>query len=178
LGKRVYFSYYHELDHDRVTRLREAGVVEGNVPVSRQDWKRITQGGGVAIEGWISAQLSGKSCIVVLIGTATAGRMWINHEVRKAWRQNRGVVGVYVHNLEDRHGNQSAKGANPFDEISIEGGIAMLSSIVKAYDPPHSASDDVYRYVIDHLEEWIEEAIAIRSTVPRERRYQPVTRSV
>jgi hypothetical protein len=174
----VYFSYHHELDQDRATRIRESGAVEGNPPASGQDWERITRGGGVAIEDWISAQLRGRSCVVVLIGAATAGRMWINHEVRKAWRQNRGVVGVYVHNLEDRHGNQSAKGANPFDEISIEGGIPMLSSIVKAYDPPHSASEDVYRYIIDHIEEWIDEAIAIRRAVPREGRYQPVTRSV
>jgi hypothetical protein len=60
---------------------------------------------------------------VVLIGPATAGRKWINYEINKAWTDNKGVVGIHIHNLKDRFGNQSAKGANPFHMFMIDGGV-------------------------------------------------------
>jgi len=41
-------------------------------------------------------------------------------------------------------------------------GNVSLSSIVKAYDPPYSASKDVYAHIEKNLEAWIEEAIKIR----------------
>ena len=38
-----------------------------------------------------------------------------------------------------------------------------MSAIVKAYDPPFSASTDVYQYIADNIEAFVEEAISIRN---------------
>lgn len=66
----------------------------------------------------------------------------------------------HIHNLEDRLGDQSSKGKNPFEGFYV--GEKKLSSIVKAYDPPRSTSAGVYNYISANLADWIEEAIEIR----------------
>jgi hypothetical protein len=101
--------------------------------------------------------------VVVLIGSSTAGRKWINYEIVKGWDGGKGVVGVYVHNLQDSSKQQAIKGTNPFDRIRYGDTGKMLSSIVKAYDPPYFASKDVYDYICKNLSAWVEEAITIRN---------------
>jgi hypothetical protein len=139
------------------------GVVDGNRPCSDNDWETITQGGDEKIKKWIAEQMDGKSCVIVLIGANTAGRKWINHEIVKGWDEGKGVVGVYIHNLKDSDGKQSSKGANPFASIRYGNTGKMLSSIVKAYDPPYSNSTNVYDYIKENLADWVEEAINIRN---------------
>ena len=75
---------------------------------------------------------------------------------------NKGVVGVYINRLKDLDGTQSSKGRNPFEDFTVGEKKTALSSIVKAYNPPHTDSKDVYAYISDNLEDWIEEAIEIR----------------
>jgi len=136
------------------------GVVEGNKPVSDNDWEKITNGGDKAIQAWIHNQLSGKSVAIVLIGTKTAGRKWIKYEIKKAWNEGKGVFGIYIHNLKDGEGEQSAKGSNPFEAYNI--GETTMSKIVKTYDPPYSTSTYVYDHIKENLPGWIEKAIEIR----------------
>ena len=64
--------------------------------------------------------MKGKSCLVVLIGTSTAGRRWVNHEITKAWNDGKGVLGIYIHNLKNLAGQQSLKGSNPFTGQTIK----------------------------------------------------------
>jgi hypothetical protein len=137
------------------------GVIEGQRLLSSNEWEEVKRGGDAAIKRWINQQMTGRSCVVVLIGSQTAGRRWVNYEIEKGWNDRRGLVGVHIHNLKDSAGNQSSKGANPFYGINVNG--KRLSSIVKAYDPPRSTSTSVYAYIKDNLEEWAEEAIRIRS---------------
>jgi hypothetical protein len=140
------------------------GVVEGNKSASDNDWEKITKGGDKAIQKWIDEQLIGKSCNIVLIGENTAGRKWINYEIKSAWDSNKGVVGVYIHRLKDLGGNYTPKGRNPFDVFAIGEKRRPMASVVKAYSPPYSESKDVYSYIREHLADWIEEAIEIRNT--------------
>jgi MTH538 TIR-like domain (DUF1863) len=163
MAKRVFFSFHYKPDHWRASQVRNMGVIEGDAPVSDNDWESVKKGGDPAIEKWIADQMSGKSCVVVLIGTDTAGRKWINHEIIKAWNDNKGVLGIYIHKLKDSDSNQSSKGANPFDSITFSKSGAKLSSVVKAYDPPYSDSTQAYAYIKSNLSDWVEAAIAIRN---------------
>lgn len=110
------------------------GVLEGNKPASDNDWEEITSGGDPTIEKWINGQLSGKSVAIILIGAKTAGRKWIKYEIKKAWGDEKGVLGIYIHNITDRNELQSTKGNNSFDDFTLSG--ENMSKIVKAYDPP------------------------------------------
>jgi hypothetical protein len=114
------------------------GVVEGNKPATDNEWERIANGGNLAIQRWIDRELGGKSCNVVLIGENTAGRKWINYEVKESWNGKKGVVGVHIHRLRDLNGYQSRKGSNPFEYFRMEDSGKKLSSVVKAYNPPYT----------------------------------------
>ena len=160
MGRKVFFSFHYKPDNWRASQVRNMGVVEGNQAVSDNDWESVTKGGDSGIETWIDEQMKGKSCIVVLIGSETAGRKWIKHEIKKAWEAKKGVVGIYVHNLKNKDSEQSTKGSNPFDSITIDG--KKLSDTVKAYDPPYSTSTNVYDHIKSNIDGWVEKAIEIR----------------
>ena len=159
--RRVFFSFHYMLDNWRVAQVRNMGAVEGDAPVSDNDWETVIRGGDAAIQRWINGQMYGKSCAIVLIGSHTYSRKWIKYEIEKAWNDKRGLLGIYIHNLKDRNGNQSSKGENPFDSFNVNG--RKLSNIVKAYDPPYKLSTNVYAHIADNIAEWVEEAIRIRN---------------
>jgi Thoeris protein ThsB, TIR-like domain len=165
VAKKVFFSFHYKPDNWRASQVRNAGMVEGNQPVSDNSWETITQGGDAAIKRWIDGQMSGRACAVVLIGSATAERKWINYEIAKAWNDKRGVVGIYIHSLQDVYQRQSSKGRNPLDYLTLENGARKLSSIVKAYDHPYTTSTNVYAYIKSNIATWVDEAIKIRSNV-------------
>lgn len=163
MARRVFFSFHFKPDNWRASQVRNIGAIEGNAPVSDNDWETITGRGETAIQKWIDGQLQGRSCSVVLIGTNTAGRKWINYEITKSWNDGKGVLGVYIHNLKNKDGYQTTKGSNPFEEFTMGSDKRRLSGIVKAYDPPYSISTSVYDYISANLENWIENAVLIRN---------------
>jgi len=163
MARKVFFSFHYKPDHWRASQVRQMGAIEGDAPVSDNDWEKVTKGGDPAIEKWIDGQMSGKSCAVVLIGAETAGRKWIEHEICKAWNDKKGVLGIYVHKLKNSDQKQSTKGANHFDPIIFGTNRSKLSTVVQAYDPPYSDSTDVYAYIKKHLSDWVEDAITTRA---------------
>jgi hypothetical protein len=143
LAKRVFYSFHYAPDSWRASQVRNIGVIEGNKPASDNDWESITKGGDRAIQKWIDDQLSGRSCTVVLIGCETANRKWIDYEIEKSWKERKGLLGVYIHNLKDSAGLKATKGSDPFAGFTLGQDKKPLSSIVKAYDSPFSDSRQV-----------------------------------
>ena len=162
MARRVFFSFHYKADNWRTSQVRNIGVIEGNRPVTDNDWEQIKRGGEKAIQNWIDGQLKGKSCTIVLIGANTAGRKWIKYEIEKSWNDGKGVLGIYIHNLLDKDAKKSVKGRNPFTDFTINRDKKKLSSIVKAYDPPYSKSTSVYNHISNNIVDWVEEAISIR----------------
>jgi hypothetical protein len=165
MARQVFYSFHYEPDNWRAAQVRNMGVVEGNKPCADNDWERIKRNGDGAIERWIDGQLDGKSCCIVLIGENTAGRKWIKYEIEQAWERGKGLLGIYIHGLKNRHGYQSNQGRNPFNDftVNVEFHNYALSTVVRAYDPPYQSSKNVYDYIHDGLKDWIEDAISIRN---------------
>ena len=168
MARRAFYSFHYKEDNWRASQVRNMGVIDGNRPVSDYDWEKIKRGGDEAIKKWINDQMKGKSVVIVLIGSKTAGRKWIKYEIERGWELGKGVLGIYIHNLKDKKCKQSTKGRNPFDDVTLDG-KKKLSEIVKAHDPPFSKSKDVYDYIKSKLENWIEEAIKIRRMYEKRR---------
>jgi hypothetical protein len=162
MARRTFFSFHYKPDNSRAAQVRNMGMVEGNKPVSDNDWETVTKDGDAAIEKWIANQMYGRSCTVVLVGSNTANRKWINHEIVKSWDDGMGVVGIYVHGLMDLDRKVAAKGANPFDYITHGKTKNKLSSIVKCYNPPGANSKERYDWIKKHLANAVEEAVTIR----------------
>lgn len=159
--RQVFYSFHYKPDNWRASQVRNIGVVEGNKPASDNEWEEVCEGGDDAIQEWIDDSLEYRSCTIVLVGENTAERKWINYEIKKSWNDEKGLVGIHIHNLKNSNGDQSNKGSNPFEDITA--GDKKLSSIVKCYNPPYSTSTLVYDYITENLEDWIEEAIDIRN---------------
>ena len=138
------------------------GMVDGNRPVSDNDWESITQGGDSAIWAWIEDQLYRRSCTIVLVGTNTAKRKWIDHEIIESWNRGMGVVGIHIHGLKNLDRRISRRGPNPFAHIGYDNNGTMLSSIVKCYNPQGPNSKNRYAWIKKYLEAAVEEAIEIR----------------
>lgn len=163
LARKCFYSFHYSPDNWRASTVRNIGAIEGNKPASDNDWETVTKGGDAAIKKWIADQMAGRTCTIVLVGSQTANRKWINHEIIKSWDDGKGVVGIYVHGIKDVNGNTTAQGNNPFDYIGYGKTGKMLSSIVKCYDPQGADSKARYDWISNNLSAAVEEAIKIRN---------------
>lgn len=160
--RQVFYSFHFANDFWRTQQVRNIGVIEGNKPVSVNDWEEIKRKGEDTIKKWIEDNLKYKSCIIVLVGTETSNRKWVIYEIERAWNLKKGVLGIYIHKLKNQSGEQSFQGQNPFDNLTMKKDNRRLSEIVKLYDPPYFDSKNVYNNISMNIEKWIEDAIKIR----------------
>jgi hypothetical protein len=164
MTKQCFYSFHFKPDNWRAGTVRSIGVIEGNQPASDNEWESIVSGADKdqKIQNWISSQMKGRACAIVLVGTNTANRKWINYEIVKAWNDGIGVVGINIHGLRDCDELTCAQGANPFDFITLGTAKKRLSSTVKCYNPAGSNSKERYDWISKHLANAVEEAITIR----------------
>ena len=109
MARKVFYSFHYKPDNWRVSTVRQIGAIEGNKAATDNDWEEITDGGDKEIEKWIKDQMVGKSCVLVLIGKDTAGRKWIDFEIKEAWKQKKGLLGIHIHNMKNSNGEKTTK---------------------------------------------------------------------
>jgi hypothetical protein len=151
--RKVFYSFHYEKDAMRAAAIRNIGVLEGNTPVSDNEWEQVKAGGDKAIEKWIDDSMKNCSCIVVLVGEETANRKWVQYEIRKAWSDGKGIVGIYIHNIKCPRSGFSQKGNNPF--------VILNSTNVECFEPDTA---DAYNDIAKNLERWVESAIKKRQS--------------
>jgi len=154
----VFYSFHFDKDVMRVQQVRNIGGIEDNKPVSPNDWEQLKKSGNAAVEKWIDDNMKYRRCVVVLIGEETADRPWVKYEIKKAWEKEKGLFGIFIHNLKCPRNGKSKKGRNPFDEFTFNSG-AKLSSVIKCYDP---SASDTYGDISQNIESWVATAIAQR----------------
>ncbi len=159
--RQVFYSFHFQRDAWRAAQVRNIGATEHTEPVSDNSWEQVRRGGDAAIRRWIDSQMASRSCVVVLIGAQTASRKWVDYEIRKAWDDKKGLLGIHIHHLLNRERMQSAKGTNPFANIRLQNGQS-LSQHVAVYDPPSLDSREVYAHIRDNLAAWVEHALRNR----------------
>ncbi|MDN3017176.1 TIR domain-containing protein [Paenibacillus sp. BSR1-1] len=160
MGRKVFFSFHYNEDNWRAAQVRNMGVVEGNTPIRDNNWEEVKRKGDSEIKKWIDNQLHGSSCTVVLVGEKTAGRKWIKYEIQRSWELGKGVVGIRIHNLKNKDGEQSPLGRNPFDDFTFN--EEPFSKVVKLYNPPYKVSTNIYNNIKENIEELVEQAIKTR----------------
>ncbi len=157
MSRHVFYSLHYDADRSRVDLVRNLARLQANLEAKPNEWATITRSGDFAIKRWLEQQLRGRSCMIVLIGADTASRPGVRHEMARARQLQLGLLGVHVHGLADAKGKQSTKGPSPFD---------AHDAAVAVYDPPETESKQVYRFIADHLEAWVEKAVAGRIAKP------------
>lgn len=156
--RQVFYSFHFDNDVMRVQQIRNIGAIEDNKPVTVNDWEEVKKKGNAGIEKWIDDNMNYRSCVVVLIGEETAERPWVRYEIKKAWEDGKGLLGIYIHNIKCPRNGKSNKGSNPFDQFTFTDG-SKLSATVNCYNP---RPNDAYNDIKNNIEAWIETAIAQR----------------
>ena len=110
MKRQVFFSFHFSEDVWRVAQVRNMGVVDGQGLFSDNGWEQVRLKSETAIKSWIDREMSMRSCLVVLIGEQTASRRWVKYEIEEAWKRGKGVVGIYIHKLENFRKKQANKG--------------------------------------------------------------------
>ncbi len=154
--RQVFYSFNYKEDVFRVQQIRNIGVVEGNKPVTANKWEEVKKKGDKAIKTWIDENMAKKSCVIVLIGSDTYNRKWINYEIEQAWNRGKPLLGIRIHNIKCMNKGTSTKGKNPFDYFTIGTAKIKLSTRVPCYNPK---SSDAYNDISKNLFSWIEDAI-------------------
>lgn len=112
----VYFSFHYQKDIWRVNQVRNSGIVFGAKSVGFIDksmWEEARTKGRRALEELILKGLNGTSVTVVLIGSETASRPWVNFEIEQSLARNNALLGVRIHHLKAPHQPSERAGAIP-----------------------------------------------------------------
>jgi hypothetical protein len=142
MARRVFFSFHYQRDIWRVNQIRNVGEIIGTSAAGFHDaslWEEAKKKGDAAIKAMIDTALVNTSVTVVCIGAQTAGRKYIDYEIRQSIARGNGIIGVQIDGLKNQAGATDAVGATP----------ALLTA----------AGAPIYRYV-NHasLGLWIEQA--------------------
>jgi hypothetical protein len=161
MKRQAFYSFNYREDAWRASQVRNMGLVEGNRPATDNEWQDVSRGGELAIKRWINQQMEYRTVLIVLIGTNTAGRKWINYEIQHAWEKKLGVCGIRINRLLDQSGQMSSMGQNPFSVFNLDG--MPLSNIVPVLNPDGYTGQQVYASIRNRMSGLIEQAIRVRS---------------
>lgn len=158
--RKVFYSFHYQNDITRAMIVRNRWVTFGNQVssgiIDKADFETIQRQGDLAIKRWINTQLDGTSATVVLIGSETLKRDWVQYEILKSLERENAVIGVYINRIRDLNGNMSfASDKNTV--IAYEGAYPIRFSDV---------ADGIYDYVLNdgynNLDSWVENALEVR----------------
>jgi hypothetical protein len=161
MARRVFFSFHFDNDYWRTQQIRNMNALEGQPLCTPNAWEEVKRRGDTAIKTWIDDNIHGKSCVVVLVGSQTASRRWVRHEIVTGWNQGKGVLGIRVDRLLDSNGHPSTPGVDPFGQITFKQGT--LQGVAPLKVPTGATSKDVYASIATNIGTWIEEAISVRN---------------
>ena len=161
--RKAFFSFhfgndswrYHQVVNSQ--RFMPTNVIRANVVrpfLAPQDWEGLKRTSDAAVERWIDGQMSGTSVTVVLIGSETSTRRWIDYEIKKTWSDGKGLLGIRIHGLKDRSGNTAVRGDNPFANFTFRDEYGMLRSL-DDFVPVHDWNSVLSPYKIG---DWINAA--------------------
>jgi hypothetical protein len=122
MARRVFFSFNYERDFWRATIVRDSWVKKERQAVGFWDasiWEEANKRGDEIIKKMILKELEQTSVTVVLIGAETANNPWVNLAIVESYKQNHGLMAVYIDKISDPRGNVDTHGDNPFDYIYI-----------------------------------------------------------
>jgi len=158
--REVFFSFEYEKDFYRATQIRNMFKVTAEDDIYGEEWKTTFSKDPESIKAWLREQIELRDCLVVLIGVTTANNPWINFEIETARDFGKGIVGIYVNELEDQNGNVTARGHDPFrfvDSTHFEG--KKLHDTINRFESSYVVNKAVCNDIKDHLEEIVEEAV-------------------
>lgn len=158
---RAFYSFHFANDVIRAGQVRNIGAVEGDQIIDDNSWEQVKRAGANAVQTWIDRQMSACDVVIVLVGSETASRPWVDYEIRRAWDTKKPIFGIRIHGLKNFQGQTSWLGPNPFENVKLQSG-QLLSNFVPLYNPAGTNSQEVYASIANHIKAWIKTAPSLR----------------
>jgi hypothetical protein len=99
-----------------VNQVRNANVVAGPDVAGffdHSEYEEAKRKGDEEIKRLIRAKLNNTTVTIVLIGTETAKRPYVQYEIDQSIARKNGLLGVYIHHLKDQNERTSQRGPKP-----------------------------------------------------------------
>ncbi len=155
MGKRIYLSFHIPADYWRARQVQKAWASKDGETAGYadpEDWQELKRSGTGPIREWVSEEMDGCDVTAVLIGSKTKGHELVNYEIKKSVAEGLGLVGIRVHNIEDKDQNTAPRGSDPLGEFEV-GGTA-LNELFNTYDWKLENGPL-------HIDNWVDEAETI-----------------
>ncbi len=123
MARRVFFSFHYDNDVWRANQVRQSNVVAGSDQAGFFDHSEYDEAKRNAAEGirrMILRHLNNTTVTVVLIGSSTASRPWVKYEVEQSIARKNGLLGIYIHHLDDPNRPNSGRGPKPWVPLGME----------------------------------------------------------
>jgi MTH538 TIR-like domain (DUF1863) len=123
MARRVFFSFHFDGDIWRANQVRNSNVVVGtNVAgfFDHSEYQDAQMRGDSGIRRMILNHLSNTTVTIVLVGSMTAYRPWVQQEIADSIERKNGLLGIHIHHLKDQYGNTSFRGVLPAVPYGVE----------------------------------------------------------
>lgn len=157
MARRVFFSFHYGNDINRSMAVRNSWVTQGKEAagfIDKAEFERIKRQGATVVHNWIDKQLEGTSVTVVLIGSETLNRPFVQYEICKSLQRGNAVIGIHINAIKDMRTLAT----------SFRGNIHTVIGYYNNNSPAYfdNIADGIYDYVADNgyanMGTWIEEA--------------------
>lgn len=105
MARKVFYSFCYGDDINRCMVVRNRWVTYGNQIqsgiIDKAEFEKIKRTGDQAVYRWINKQLEGTSVTVVLLGTNTLSRKFVQYEICESIKRGNAIVGIHINNIRD-----------------------------------------------------------------------------
>lgn len=162
MPRRVFFSFHYSNDINRSMTVRNSWLTQGKEAAGFIDeaaFEQVKRQGDAAVHRWIDKQLEGTSVTIVLIGSETLNRPFVQYEICKSLQRGNAVIGVHINGIKDMRTLMTATKGNTHTVIGYydDKSPAYFDSIC----------DGIYDYITQNgyanMGTWIESAAKKRT---------------
>ena len=163
MARKVFYSFHYDNDIMRVMIVRNRWVTMGNQEASqiidKAEFEKIKRTGENAVKNWIDKQLQGTTATIVLLGTETLHRPFVQYEICESHNKKNAILGIHICNIKDPRTGRTATKANTHIKIGVyENGNPVFFDEI---------CDGIYDYVLDdgyhNLGIWVDYAVMNKS---------------
>jgi hypothetical protein len=123
MAKRCFFSFhYQDVIDFRANVVRNHNITKGDNGgfFDASIWENSKKQGDQALKRLINGGLDNTSATVVLIGSQTYSRRWVQYEIMKSIERGNAVIGIHINGVPDKSKQTKAQGPNPFDYLGLQ----------------------------------------------------------
>lgn len=123
MARRTFFSFHYENDIFRANQVRNCNAVVGSDVAGffdHSEYENAKRRGDATVKAMILAHLQYTTVTVVLIGTETAYRPYVQFEIEESLKRPNGLLGIFIDHLKDQNQHTSYRGPVPAVRHGVE----------------------------------------------------------